>query len=407
MRKATTLPLFVSGAGLTLLAPALFSLATVSAQPSGLMVDPGGTSPAATSPAPVTNPAAGGQLGAPAPAPTEGAAPNSGLQYYGDYLEGGEFDNNGVVFRGGVVPYTHTVRTGDTLWDLSAYYFNDAWKWPQVWGLNPEVTNPHWIYPGNILRLKDGQARVASAKASPRARRTPVRSAPQIGLRQVAYVDLKELEDAGRIAGSVDDKGLLSDGDMVYIQYPSKDVPKIGERFAVYRTRKSIKRKGKSVGAYVEVTGQVEVVKLAKDKRALAVVVRSVRPIERSMRVGPLELNFADMKPVVNKVKVDGHIVGLIGPDELIGAEAAILVDRGRKDGVEVGNRFLVIRRGDAYQSQMQVGNNVGLDDERYPARAIGEITIIQTGESASMGIVSFSTHEFGVGDRVYMRKGK
>ncbi|MBL4634078.1 MAG: LysM peptidoglycan-binding domain-containing protein [Kofleriaceae bacterium] len=367
------------------------------------MIDPSGAAPPAQ-PAAVRGssaPDSGGNVGG-------GEGDLAGVDYFSDYLDGNEFGDNRVPFRGGAVPYTHTVRSGDTLWDVSAYYFNDAWRWPKVWGLNPEITNPHWIYPGNILRLRDGRGVVTSPlQQNPNRRKASRPQGKTIGLRQVAYVDLKELEDSGRITGSVDDKALLSEGDSIYISYPKDDLPTIGQRFAVYRTRKDIRRDGKSIGAYVEVTGEIEIVKLAKDKRARAVVTRSVLVMERGMYVGSLQLNFDDQDPVINKAKVDGHIVGLIGPDQLIGASAAIIVDRGRKDGVALGNRFLVVRRGDAYRRDLAAGDNVGLNDDRYPARAIGEITIIQTGESASMGVVTFSTKEFGVGDRVYMRKGK
>ncbi len=401
MRKLRSLPVFVSGSGLAFVLAALLSPKGASAQPAELMIDPSGAAPAAQ-PAVVrgNNAPADGNVGG-----EEGGAPS--VDYVGDYLDGNEFSDS-RQFRGGAVPYTHTVRSGDTLWDVSAHYFNDAWRWPKVWGLNPEITNPHWIYPGNILRLRDGRGVVASPlQQNPIRRKASRPPAKTIGLRQVAYVDLKELEDSGRITGSVDDKALLSQGDSIYISYPKDDTPTVGQRFAVYRTRKDIRRDGKSIGAYVEVTGEIQVVKLAKDKRAKAIVTRSVLVMERGMYVGSLKLNFSDQAPVLNKAKVDGHIVGLIGPDQLIGASAAIIVDRGRKDGVALGNRFLVVRRGDAYRHDFAAGDNVGLNDDRYPVRAIGEITIIQTGESASMGVVTFSTKEFGVGDRVYMRKGK
>ncbi len=392
---------------LALLGAQAMHSASVSAQPAELITDPSGAPPPAAAPAqaPVRPRAEGTNDGA-------ASKGNSGLSYYGDYLEGSEAVSD-HVHHAGVVPVTHTVRSGDTLWGLSEYYFRDAWSWPKIWGLNPEVTNPHWIYPGNILRLRKGGIAQSTAKALPpgtSARRTVAaikRSPRSIGLRQVAYVDLKDLEDAGKVVGAVDDKALLSTGDSIYITYPKDNVPTVGQRFAVYRTRQNIRRNGKAVGAYVELTGELEIAKIAKDKRARAVLIRSVQPVERGMSVGPLRLNFTDVEAVINKKKVDGHIAQLIGPDQLIGTEAAIIIDRGRKDGVLLGNRFLVIRRGDAYRKELAAGNNVGQDDDRYPARAIGEIKIVQTGESASMGIVTFSVREFGVGDRVFMRKGK
>ncbi len=378
------------------------------AQPSDMMIDPGGTiaepTPAPTAEAPVGN--------AP-PASNEPATSN----YYGDYLDGDldisdDDDWQMTPVNNGVIPATHTVRRGDTLWDISAYYLRNAWDWPKVWALNPEIKDPHWIYPGNIVRLREGAAVAAMGKdladegqegKAPRV----VSTGRSYGLKQLAYVDIDDLKDAAVIGGSIDEKSLLSAGDSVYLNYKGNDTPKVGEEYAIYNKGKAVKREGKVVGHYVEVAGQARVTFSQEGKQARAVLLSSTNPVERGMRVGPLKLNFENVKPVANDQKVDGRIVDLIGPDELIGADAAVLVDRGKADGVKPGNRFLVIRRGDAYKKVMKPAANIGQDDEDFPARAIGEVIILQVGEQVSMGVVTFSIQEFGVGDRVFMRQGQ
>ena len=49
--------------------------------------------------------------------------------------------------------YTHVVVKGDTLWDICESLYGDPWVWPKVWQLNQHITNPHWIYPGDQIRL--------------------------------------------------------------------------------------------------------------------------------------------------------------------------------------------------------------------------------------------------------------
>ena len=53
------------------------------------------------------------------------------------------------------MPDYHIVQSGDTLWDISAYYHGDPYLWPKVWSWNEHVTNPHWIFPGDRIRLYD------------------------------------------------------------------------------------------------------------------------------------------------------------------------------------------------------------------------------------------------------------
>ena len=57
---------------------------------------------------------------------------------------------------------TYTVQKGDTLWDLSNKFLKNPWYWPKIWSLNPGIENPHWIYPGNALKVKTGPGGKAS-----------------------------------------------------------------------------------------------------------------------------------------------------------------------------------------------------------------------------------------------------
>ncbi len=85
----------------------------------------------------------------------------------------------GTVLREGV-PETYVVQKGDTLWDISAHFLRDPWVWPEIWQVNPQIENPHLIYPGDIIRLVmiDGQPRLILDRGPPHAcarRSTPSR----------------------------------------------------------------------------------------------------------------------------------------------------------------------------------------------------------------------------------------
>ena len=81
-------------------------------------------------------------------------------------------------------PNEYVVQVGDTLWDIAATFLRDPWFWPEIWYVNPDIENPHLIYPGDVLGLVyiDGQARITNVRAStyrmsPQARVTPLSAA--------------------------------------------------------------------------------------------------------------------------------------------------------------------------------------------------------------------------------------
>jgi hypothetical protein len=140
----------------------------------------------------------------------------------------------------GTTPALHVVRKGDTLWDVCYYYFNDPWQWPKIWSFNAQISNPHWIYPGDLVRLLPrGTAAEPAAIQSVNVetpedpRRLPARTF-EVQLRQTAFIEQDSIETSIRLEGAVDEKSLLSAGDSVFLTYNERNPPKVGERYSVY-----------------------------------------------------------------------------------------------------------------------------------------------------------------------------
>ncbi len=315
----------------------------------------------------------------------------------------------------GSTPELHVVRTGDTLWDVCWYYFNDPWQWPKVWSFNPQISNPHWIYPGDLVRLLPRGVFAANTGASldkrldvppDDARPAPARNY-SVELRQHAFIDQDSIDTSIRIDGSVDEKALLAQGDAVFLTYDGRKAPKVGDRYSVYVPGEKVNSKGKTVGAYVKILGTLEIVSVKKDKRARGVITEAFEEIERGARVGELKRKLMTTPAKAAKVDAAGNIVALVTRSELIGQGEVVFIDLGEATGVEVGNRMFVVRRGDALIQHMEPGSGVGQNDARFPARAIGEIVIVDVGKKVSIGLVTLAVQEMGVGDQVMMQAAK
>lgn len=392
-------------------------------------IDPGTNAPPTGNPTMAPGPAA------PRPAPTQGQQkpnvivigpdgkvtydPTQSQQTPGGYYYtpdnpdqsfGYEPGDEGAVYAG-PTPELHVVRTGDTLWDLCSMYFNDPWQWPKIWSYNPQITNPHWIYPGDLVRLlprgmfvqqQPEAAPEQGPEAGPELLPAPLKRTTT-DLKQTAFVEKTNLDQSITIDGSVDEKELLGPGDSVYLSYSSTNPPKIGQRYSIYKPDNTVKSNGNVVGAFVRILGSLEVVSIKQDKRARGVIVESNQEIERGAKVGPLVKQYKNVTPVPPRVDAHGSIVAMLTKEQLIGEGEIVFVDLGANSGIEVGNRLFVVRRGDAMPGQSKT--NVGQDDRRFPTRTLGQVVIVEVGKKISVGKVTVSVQEMGVGDLVMMQR--
>lgn len=350
-------------------------------------------------------------------------APASGETYYvppggaGPGAGPGVYQGPDTVYSG-PVPELHAVRRGDTLWDICWFYFNDPWQWPKVWSYNAQITNPHWIYPGDLVRLLPrGVFSAAPLPAEPDGgpagdgadgRPTDPVPAPQrrveSAVSTTAFVEKDDLDRSITIQGAVDEKVLLGPGDDVYLSYPAGRPPEVGKRYSIYQPGRAVKVGSSEYGSYVRLLGTVQILSVKEGKLARGKILEATQEIERGAKVGPLVTRFRTVPPVPPKVDLQGSIVAMLGRDQLIGDRGGVVfVSLGKGSGLEVGNRMYVVRRGDAYPGQMS--NQVGADDRRFPARALGEILIVEVGARVSIGVVTLSVQEMSIGDLVMMQR--
>ena len=145
-------------------------------------------------------------------------------------------------------PQTYTVQSGDTLWDISGRFLERPWQWPSLWEANPQIANPHLIYPGDVLALtyRDGRpilglaARSRNVKLSPRIREFPhddaIRAIPldvvQPFLSRPLVVAEGELGRAAYVVGNQDERLAYGSGDHIYVRGM---LDTASNKFSIYR----------------------------------------------------------------------------------------------------------------------------------------------------------------------------
>ena len=306
------------------------------------------------------------------------------------------------------VPDYHTVIKGDTLWTMCQFYYGDPWAWPQLWAYNTEITNPHWIYPGDRVRML---GLVKSSSSEPGEEKVKMLAHPRLiskvmRLRQRGFVVDGELARSASVLGSLQERKMLTRHDEIYIKGAERFKPTLGKLFTIYRVDRVLKdREGKKVGHLVKILGTARIKRLTRDKAATALVIEAYNEILRGDRVGPLRRTYKAVPLRAAEKDLEGRVIDNLPDIKALGEFQMVFIDRGKNHGVRLGNRFLVVRQGDGAESMIPEE----YDDEaaqEYPEETVAEISILDVSKKSSMGMVTRSIREIRTGDRVRMRRG-
>lgn len=315
------------------------------------------------------------------------------------------------------VPLSYVVKKGDTLWDISDLYLKEPWRWPELWDNNPQVDNPHLIYPGDELALRWdngvprlGLVRRSDVKLTPELRSEPLDTAiPPIPrgqidpfLRENKVLVPSQLDtlayviagDAGRIISALGDRifvrGSLEPEDKAFNILRQGDViadPVTGEVLGVIASdigsASRLSMDSQAAGnADVE---ELEVTRMAEEVR----IGDRLLPLEE----GVLEAYF---QPKAPSVAVEGaYMIGVASGVTQIGQMNIVTVNRGDREGLEVGDVLAI------YQTGQVVEDPVTREMVALPDVRAGVLMIFAVYEKASFGLVLTASRPLAVGDKL------
>jgi LysM domain len=318
---------------------------------------------------------------------------------------------------------THNVIRGDTLWDLSQKYLGSPWYWPKVWSYNPEIANPHWIFPGNQVRFvqsgEDAPTQVEVGEPSPEPTESPsgegVTVVGKLGytprnslsLQSTGFVTSKEIEESGRIIGSNGESEMLSFPNSLYIEFASQGRAKMGDVFTIFRNLGPVHHPvtDEIVGYQTKIVGAAKAVKVSPNGVTTMQIVRQFDPVSRGDLIGPSnEALVRRLVPRRNEREVKDAVVVASTTSFLsqFGEHSLIIVDRGSEHGVAEGNTFSVVRQ---YDPSVLDGTLVPtIVDKRFPEEIIGQCMAFEVKARATTCLMVASIREIVKGDRLEMR---
>jgi hypothetical protein len=170
----------------------------------------------------------------------------------------------------------YTIKKGDTLWDISGRFLKDPFLWPKLWQRNPYITNPHWIYPGQPVRLTGTEPPKEAVSGAKKVQPAPevqlqVEEVKPVEVKPPYYPDTRfagfvgdvDYPGIGVILANREGKGFVATDDIVYLAFNTSQPIRIGDKFTVFRPQPEIIRDpltGKKVGRKYNVFGNVQIV---------------------------------------------------------------------------------------------------------------------------------------------------
>jgi len=321
-------------------------------------------------------------------------------------------------------PNEYVVKVGDTLWDIAGTFLRDPWYWPEVWYVNPQVENPHLIYPGDVLALVmiDGQPRITNIRAStyrlsPQARATPLsESINSIPYEQISaflsrglVLERDEAEQLPYILATRGDHLAASAGNDVYVRggQPAANgtrysVVHVGDELRDPDDDRLIGYQGIYVGEGALARGGDPATVSLTDTNREALTGDRLLP-----ETVDIPLNFFPKAPDVD---VDGRIISVVDGVSLIGQFQVVVLNRGARNGVAPGDVLTVFQAGEVVRDRYASGSSSWLGASRLlgggekvklPDEEAGTVMIFKVYDRIGYGLVMEATSDIHVLDAV------
>ena len=299
---------------------------------------------------------------------------------------------------------TYVVARGDTLWGLSEQAFGDGFFWPTLWSYNPQITNPHWIYPGDLIYLKPRMKAHADRRVTyAKSRFSEKPRLEEIIARYKGFVSERAYRESGKIAYAREERSLLGEYDEAYLKFsiPKRILP--GEEYTIYRPDKPINHPttGKRLGYLVRHLGVARVLVVDRTKPYIkSLIFEAYEEIQRGDLLTKRVWSRERVVPVENKVGLWSRIVASFKDVSNYGEHDYVIIDKGYKQKLRRGNRLILRWRGDG-------SRRVSKDQaKKFPWENQGEVMVIEPFENTSLAIVIRSIREIAMGDLMEMIRG-
>lgn len=343
---------------------------------------------------------------------------------------------NPIRLRDGA-PSRYVVKKGDTLWDISKIYLNEPWRWPELWYFNPQIKNPHLIYPGDVLMLSyndqnqpvlsfEDQGNTSSAypngrlvngmiKLSPMARGNGKTAISTIPMEKIIpfmessrIVQVDELDGLPMIVGSLDDHLIAGSQTEVYATglNPEQGI----DRFQVLRKGRTFRDPidNRILGIEAKEVAQVQLTQLSKSARpSTLIVVDNKQEVLKGDLIGPLSASNVSLTFTPREPDFDfkGRVVATHSGSAKVASSQVVVINQGKQQGFEPGHIVSINQRGSL--SRIRNKDGIRSSEMRMPDIRAGLGVVFRVFDEVSYVLVLDATRAVSKGDTIAPPSGR
>jgi hypothetical protein len=309
-------------------------------------------------------------------------------------------------------PETYTVVKGDTLWNIAARFLNNPWQWPEIWHDNPQISNPHWIYPGDVLALSyvNGTPRLqverpSELRLSPQIRVSPIEQAiPVIPMNAIQQflthpkvVDAGELEKAPYVVDFAGEHVVGGAGDRIYVRAIEDDKT---AGFMVFRPGRAYRdaSTGEILGYEALYVADAELQSIGDPATLLLTATdRETLIGDRLLPIGQEKVQVR-YEPHAPAKPIQGNIISVVDGVTQIGQYQVVVIDKGAADGIETGHVLDIYQSG---RTQRDIVNRRFGETLNLPPEKAGLLMVFRPFERVSFALVMKATRAVHLLDTV------
>lgn len=338
------------------------------------------------------------------------------IKYFLGFLLGVSMHLSAVELKSGH-PDVYSVQPGDTLWDISGVFLEKPWLWPELWYANPQIDNPHLIYPGDRLRLVyiDGKPSLSvergplvykrgdTVKLRPQIRSEPMESViPAIPLDLIQsflvanrVLTDEEIDSAPYILGGEEDHIIMGLGDEIYARGEWEDPE---HHYGIYRRGPAYvdpdTKELLGIAALDLGMGRMDAV---EGEIAQFKVVKSLEDIRPGDRLIPTREHKVDsvFYPKPPNTQINGEILHVFSGVRNVSQYDVVVLNRGSRESVAVGDVLSVMSKGSTVRDRFT------RELVKLPDRERGMLMVFRVFEKVSYGLILDAAIPLKVGDFV------